>query len=143
MAQPAVAKRAEWWDRTSCAHGEILASPYTLHVALVMWSSVMHIDQLLGENCEDEENIVPMMKDDDVHLLDGDDVETGMTDMTKENGLGVEDDVWSTAVARLVLENEKHVWGYVGSETDQLVPIYPTYKPPTRMYDVNYTAIGD
>ncbi|KAL4311551.1 hypothetical protein GQ457_01G006780 [Hibiscus cannabinus] len=41
----------------------------------------------LDNSSEDEENIVPMMKDDDVHLLNDDDVEIVMTYVTKENGL--------------------------------------------------------
>ncbi|KAK8501602.1 hypothetical protein V6N13_103645 [Hibiscus sabdariffa] len=50
---------------------------------------------------EDEENIMPITKDDDVHLLDADDVEAVMTDANEGNGLDVEDDVWSVVVARL------------------------------------------
>ncbi|KAK8644324.1 hypothetical protein V6N13_123634 [Hibiscus sabdariffa] len=62
-------------------------------------------------------------------------------DANEKIGLDVEDDVWSTAVARLGLGNEQPVWGYVGPQTEQPIPSYPAYEPPTRMYDVNYTAM--
>ncbi|KAK8689792.1 hypothetical protein V6N13_088503 [Hibiscus sabdariffa] len=97
----------------------------------------------LDDFSEDEENIVPVTEDDDVHLLDADDVETIMTDASEGNGLDVEDDVWSAAVARLGLGNDKPIWGYVGPETEQPVPSYPAYEPPTSMYDVDYTAMRD
>ncbi|KAK8558576.1 hypothetical protein V6N13_098227 [Hibiscus sabdariffa] len=42
---------------------------------------------------DDEENIVPITEDDDVHLLDADDVEVVMAYASEENGLDVEDDV--------------------------------------------------
>ncbi|KAK9032508.1 hypothetical protein V6N11_056768 [Hibiscus sabdariffa] len=42
---------------------------------------------------EDEENIMPVAEDDDIHLLDVDDVEAVMTDASEGNGLDVEDDV--------------------------------------------------
>ncbi|KAK8660993.1 hypothetical protein V6N13_051901 [Hibiscus sabdariffa] len=48
---------------------------------------------------EDEENIMPVAEDDDIHLLDVDDVEAVMTDASEGNGLDVEDDVG----ARLLL----------------------------------------
>ncbi|KAK8656541.1 hypothetical protein V6N13_098488 [Hibiscus sabdariffa] len=57
----------------------------------------------------DEENIVPITEDDDIHLLDVFDVETVMTDATEGNGLDVEDDIWSVAVARLGLGNKQPV----------------------------------
>ncbi|KAK9004178.1 hypothetical protein V6N11_001985 [Hibiscus sabdariffa] len=75
---------------------------------------------------------------DDIHLLD---VENIIADANEKIGLDVEDDVWSTAVARLGLGNEQPVWGYVGPQTEQPIPSYPAYEPPTRMYDVNYTAM--
>ncbi|KAK8659778.1 hypothetical protein V6N13_029972 [Hibiscus sabdariffa] len=81
--------------------------------------------------------------DDDIHLLDADDVETIVADANEGNDIDVEDDVWSTAVARLGLRNEKPVWGYVGPETEQPVPSYLAYEPPSRMYDVNYTEMRD
>ncbi|KAK8999038.1 hypothetical protein V6N11_070216 [Hibiscus sabdariffa] len=92
---------------------------------------------------EDEENIVPITEDDDIHLLDVDDVEAVMADASEENGLDVEDDVWNAAVARLGSENTQPVWGYVGPQTEQQVPIYTAYEPPTSMYDVDYTAMRD
>ncbi|KAK8609088.1 hypothetical protein V6N13_025395 [Hibiscus sabdariffa] len=92
---------------------------------------------------DDEENIVPITKKDDVHLLDVDDVEIVITNATEGNCLDVEDDVWSAAVSRLGLENDKSVWDYVGPETEQPIPNYPAYEPPSHMYDVNYTAIRD
>ncbi|KAK8660991.1 hypothetical protein V6N13_051893 [Hibiscus sabdariffa] len=98
-------------------------------------------DESLDDFNEDEENIVPVSEDDDVHLLDVDDVEAVMTDASEENGLDVEDDVWSVAVARLELGNDKPIWGYVGQETKQSVPSYPAYEPPASMYDVDYTAM--
>ncbi|KAK8487384.1 hypothetical protein V6N12_005575 [Hibiscus sabdariffa] len=105
--------------------------------------------------------------DDDVHLLDADDVEAVRTVTIEGNGLNVEDGVWAATVARLGLENdqpiwgfvrtkpivedvwknvvhrmmlvdEPHVWGYVESE-----PIYPTYKPSAHMYEVDYDAKRD
>ncbi|KAK8572636.1 hypothetical protein V6N12_028685 [Hibiscus sabdariffa] len=42
---------------------------------------------------EDEENIVPITEDDDIHFSDVDDVEVIMTDASEGNGLDVEDDV--------------------------------------------------
>ncbi|KAK8489846.1 hypothetical protein V6N11_073355 [Hibiscus sabdariffa] len=41
----------------------------------------------------DEENIVPITEDDDVHLLDADDFEIVIADANEGNGLNVEDDV--------------------------------------------------
>ncbi|KAK8694130.1 hypothetical protein V6N13_071687 [Hibiscus sabdariffa] len=95
----------------------------------------------LDDFSEDEENIVPVTKDDDVHLLDDDDVEAIMTDGSEGNGLGVEDDVWSAAVARLGLGNDKPIWGYVGPVTEQPIPSYPAYEPPASMYDMDYTTM--
>ncbi|KAK9011898.1 hypothetical protein V6N11_039973 [Hibiscus sabdariffa] len=83
------------------------------------------------------------MEDDGIHLLDADDVETVIADANEGNGVDVEDDVWSTVVARLGLGNEQPVWGYVGPDTEQPVPSYPAYELPARMYDVNYTAMRD
>ncbi|KAK8711201.1 hypothetical protein V6N13_146491 [Hibiscus sabdariffa] len=97
----------------------------------------------LDDFSEDEENIVPVTEDDDVHLLDADDVEAVMTDASEGNGLDVEDDVCSAVVARLGLRNDKPIWGYVGRETEQPVPSYPAYEPPMSMYDVDYTAMRD
>ncbi|KAK8704835.1 hypothetical protein V6N13_048447 [Hibiscus sabdariffa] len=97
----------------------------------------------LDDFSDDEENIVPITEDGDIHLLDIDDVETVITDANEGNGLDVEDDVWSAGVARLGLGNEQPVWGYVGPETEQPVPSYPAYEPPARMYDVNYNAMRD
>ncbi|KAK8479209.1 hypothetical protein V6N13_133213 [Hibiscus sabdariffa] len=66
----------------------------------------------LDDFSDDEENIVHITEDDDVHLLDADDVEAVMADASKENGLDVEDDVWSAAVARLGLGWEiRHLFG--------------------------------
>ncbi|KAK8474896.1 hypothetical protein V6N12_041541 [Hibiscus sabdariffa] len=79
----------------------------------------------------------------DIHLLDADDVETIVADANEGNDLDVEDNVWSAAVARLGLGNEQPIWGYVGPETEQPIPSYPAYEPPSRMYDVNYTAMCD
>ncbi|KAK8579171.1 hypothetical protein V6N13_142387 [Hibiscus sabdariffa] len=90
---------------------------------------------------EDEENNMSVTEDDDVHLLDVDDVETVMTYGSEGNGLDDEDDVWSTTVANLGLGNDKPIWGYVGPETEQLVPSYPAYEPSASMYDVDYTAM--
>ncbi|KAK8656105.1 hypothetical protein V6N13_108664 [Hibiscus sabdariffa] len=50
---------------------------------------------------DDEENIVPVTEDDDIHLLDADDVEVVITYASEGHGLDVEDDVWSATVARL------------------------------------------
>ncbi|KAK8607334.1 hypothetical protein V6N13_053075 [Hibiscus sabdariffa] len=100
-------------------------------------------DESLDDFSDDEENIVPITEDDDVHLLDADDVEAVMADVSKENGLDVEDDVWSAAVAKLGLGNTPPVWGYVGPQTEQSVPSYTAYEPPTSMYDVEYTAMRD
>ncbi|KAK8633181.1 hypothetical protein V6N13_014029 [Hibiscus sabdariffa] len=97
----------------------------------------------LDDFSDDEENIVPITEDDDIHLLDADDVETVIADANEGNGVDVEDDVWNAAVASLGLRNEQPVWGYVGPETEQPVPSYPAYKPPARMYDVNYNAMQD
>ncbi|KAK9030145.1 hypothetical protein V6N11_031576 [Hibiscus sabdariffa] len=63
----------------------------------------------LDDFSEDEENIVSVTKDDDVHLLDADDVEAIMTDASEGNGLDVEDDVWSPTIARLGLGNNKPI----------------------------------
>ncbi|KAK8572887.1 hypothetical protein V6N12_028927 [Hibiscus sabdariffa] len=87
----------------------------------------------LDDFSDDEENIVPITEDGDIHLLDIDDVETVITDANEGNGLDVEDDVWSAGVARLGLGNEQPVWGYVGPETEQPVPSYPAYEPPARI----------
>ncbi|KAK8511833.1 hypothetical protein V6N13_029421 [Hibiscus sabdariffa] len=92
---------------------------------------------------EDEENIVPITEDDDVHLLDVDDVEVVMTDANERNGLDVEDDVWNATGARLGSGNTQSVLGYVGPETEQPIPSYTAYEPPTNMYDVDYTAMRD
>ncbi|KAK8652533.1 hypothetical protein V6N13_126564 [Hibiscus sabdariffa] len=61
----------------------------------------------LDDFSEDEENIVPITEDDDVHLFDVDDV---MADASEKNGLDVEDDVWNAAVARLGSGNTQPVW---------------------------------
>ncbi|KAK8701759.1 hypothetical protein V6N13_020138 [Hibiscus sabdariffa] len=90
---------------------------------------------------EDEENIVPITKDDDVHLLDVDDVKVVMTYASEGNGMDVEDDFWSVTVTRLGLGNNKPIWGYVGPKTEQLVPSYPAYEPLTSMFDVDYIAM--
>ncbi|KAL4272740.1 hypothetical protein GQ457_13G009160 [Hibiscus cannabinus] len=97
----------------------------------------------LDDFSEDEENIVPITEVDDVHLLDVDDVEVVMADASEENGLDVEDDVWNAAVARLGSGNTQPVWGYVGPQSEQSVPNYTAYEPPTSMYDVDYTAMRD
>ncbi|KAK8671050.1 hypothetical protein V6N13_037659 [Hibiscus sabdariffa] len=97
----------------------------------------------LDDFSEDEENIVPVTEDDYIHLLDADDVEVVMTDASEGNGLDVEDDIWSAAVARLGLRNYKPIWGYVEPEIKQPVPSYPAYEPPASMYDVDYTAMRD
>ncbi|KAK8479288.1 hypothetical protein V6N13_030772 [Hibiscus sabdariffa] len=97
----------------------------------------------LDDFSDDEENIVPITEDDDVHLLDVDDVEVVMAYASEENGLDVEDDVWSATVARLGLGNTQPVWGYVGPQTEQPVPSYTAYEPPTSMYDVDYTVMRD
>ena len=60
----------------------------------------------LDDFSEDEENIVPIMEDDDVNLLNTDDVQTVMVEANEGSGMGVEDDVWSATVARLGLGNE-------------------------------------
>ncbi|KAK8676998.1 hypothetical protein V6N13_142555 [Hibiscus sabdariffa] len=72
----------------------------------------------LDDFSEDEENIVPVTEDDDVHLLDADDVVAVMTNASEGNGQDVEDDVWSTTVARLGLGNDKLFGGFVGPETE-------------------------
>ncbi|KAL4332308.1 hypothetical protein GQ457_07G040920 [Hibiscus cannabinus] len=97
----------------------------------------------LDDFSEDEENIVPIAEDDDVHLLDVDNIEAVMADANDGNGLHVEDDVWNAAVARLGSGNTQPVWGYVGPQTENPVPNYTAYEPPTRMYDVDYTAMRD
>ncbi|KAK8480843.1 hypothetical protein V6N13_056991 [Hibiscus sabdariffa] len=94
----------------------------------------------LDDFSEDEENIVPITEDDDVHLLD---VEVVMADASEKNGLDVEDDVWNAAVARLGSGNTQLVWGYVGPQIEQPVPSYTAYEPPTSMYDVDYTTMRD
>ncbi|KAK8530888.1 hypothetical protein V6N13_030819 [Hibiscus sabdariffa] len=60
----------------------------------------------LDDFSEDEEIIVPITGNDDVHLLDADDVDIVRTVKTKGNGLDVEDDLWVVDVARLKLVNE-------------------------------------
>ncbi|KAK8676734.1 hypothetical protein V6N13_142301 [Hibiscus sabdariffa] len=97
----------------------------------------------LDDFSEDEENIVPITEDDDVHLLDVDDVKAVMAGASEENGLDVEDDVWNAAVVRLGSGYTQPVWGYVGPHTEQPVPNYTTYEPPTNMYDVDYTTMRD
>ncbi|KAK9021072.1 hypothetical protein V6N11_011077 [Hibiscus sabdariffa] len=97
----------------------------------------------LDDFSEDEENIVPIAEDDDVHLLDVDDIEAVMADANEGNGLHVEDDVWNAAIARLGSGNTQPVWGYVGPQTEHPVPNYTAYEPPTRMYDVDYTVMRD
>ncbi|KAK8511544.1 hypothetical protein V6N13_024178 [Hibiscus sabdariffa] len=67
----------------------------------------------LDDFSEDEENIMPITEDDDVHLLDVDDVEAVMEDASEKNGLDVEDDVWNATAARLGSGNTQPVWGYV------------------------------
>ncbi|KAL4302497.1 hypothetical protein GQ457_10G014890 [Hibiscus cannabinus] len=66
-----------------------------------------------------------------------------MADASEKNGLDVEDDVWNAAVARLGSGNTQPVWGYVGPQTEQPIPSYTAYKPPTSMYDVDYIAMQD
>ncbi|KAK9008977.1 hypothetical protein V6N11_080453 [Hibiscus sabdariffa] len=100
-------------------------------------------DESLDDFSDDEENIMPITEDDDIHLLDADDVETIVADANEGNDLDVEDDIWSAVVARVGLRNEKPAWGYVGPEAEQPVPSYPAYEPPSRMYDVNYTEMRD
>ncbi|KAK8589971.1 hypothetical protein V6N12_024358 [Hibiscus sabdariffa] len=60
---------------------------------------------------DSEENIMFITEDHDVHLLDDDDddVETVIAYANERNGLDVEDDVWSVAIARLGLGNEQLV----------------------------------
>ncbi|KAK8691110.1 hypothetical protein V6N13_074629 [Hibiscus sabdariffa] len=65
---------------------------------------------------EDEENMVSITEDDDVHLLDVDDVDILKIVTTEGNSLNVEDDVWIAVVARLGLVNEQLVWGFVQTE---------------------------
>ncbi|KAL4334815.1 hypothetical protein GQ457_07G002760 [Hibiscus cannabinus] len=100
-------------------------------------------NESLDDFSDDEENIMPITEDDDIHLLDVVDVGTIIADVNEGIGLDVEDDVWSTAVARLGLGNEQPVWGYVGPQTEQPIPSYLAYEPSARMYDVNYTAMRD
>ncbi|KAK8489245.1 hypothetical protein V6N11_029257 [Hibiscus sabdariffa] len=106
------------------------------------WGPPRHLEVALF-SLEDEENIVPIAEDDDVHLLDVDDIEAVMADANEGNGLHVEDDVWNAAVARLGSGNTQPVWGYVGPQTENPVLNYTAYEPPTRMYDVDYTAMRD
>ncbi|KAK8712514.1 hypothetical protein V6N13_147753 [Hibiscus sabdariffa] len=72
----------------------------------------------LDDFSEDEENIVPITEDDDVHLLDVDDVEAVMAGASEENSLDVEDDVWNVAVVRLGSGYTQPVWGYDGPHTE-------------------------
>ncbi|KAK8503040.1 hypothetical protein V6N12_000358 [Hibiscus sabdariffa] len=81
--------------------------------------------------------------DDDIHLLDVDDVEVVMADANERNGLDVEDDVWNATIARLRSGNTQPVWGYVGPQTEQSIPSYTAYEPPTSMYDMDYTTMRD
>ncbi|KAK8694860.1 hypothetical protein V6N13_072404 [Hibiscus sabdariffa] len=90
-------------------------------------------DESLDDFSDDEENIMPITEDDDIHLLDADDVETIVADANEGNDLDVEDDIWSAVVARVGLRNEKPAWGYVGPEAEQPVPSYPAYEPPSRV----------
>ncbi|KAK8489368.1 hypothetical protein V6N11_082698 [Hibiscus sabdariffa] len=112
-----------------------------------MWlSDCVHRRTLpLGESIDDfnddEETIVPIMEEGDVHLLDVDDIETVIIDETEGNSLDVEDDAWSAPFTRLGLGNDKPDWGYVGPETEQPVPNYPTYELPARIYDADYIAM--
>ncbi|KAK8681691.1 hypothetical protein V6N13_054093 [Hibiscus sabdariffa] len=120
--------------------------PVAPHHFKVVWSVgklVGKLGESLDNFSEDEENIVPITKDDDAHLLDVDDVEAVMADASEENGLDVEDDVWNVTVARLGSGNMQLVWGYVGPQTEQPVPSYTAYEPSTNMYDVDYTAMRD
>ncbi|KAK8482692.1 hypothetical protein V6N11_069410 [Hibiscus sabdariffa] len=97
----------------------------------------------LDDFSEDEENIVLITEDDDIHLLDVDDVEVVMADANERNGLDVEDDVWNATIARLRSGNTQPVWGYVGPQTEQSIPSYTAYEPPTSMYDMDYTTMRD
>ncbi|KAK8604713.1 hypothetical protein V6N13_099644 [Hibiscus sabdariffa] len=97
----------------------------------------------LDDFSDDEESIVPITEDGDIHLLDADDVEIVIAYVNEGNGVDVEDDVWSAAVAGLRLGKEQPIWGYVGPETEQPTPSYLAYEPPARMYDMNYTAMRD
>ncbi|KAK8549167.1 hypothetical protein V6N13_063563 [Hibiscus sabdariffa] len=97
----------------------------------------------LGDFRGDEEIFVPITEEDDVHLLYADDVEIVILDAIEGNGLDVEDDVWSTVVARLGLGNDKSNWGYVRPENEQPILSYPAYELPARMYVVDYTAMRD
>ncbi|KAK8627480.1 hypothetical protein V6N13_135091 [Hibiscus sabdariffa] len=108
-----------------------MSSP-TIFETVGRWS------ESLDNFSDDEENIVLIMEDDDIYLLDTDDVETVIAYVNEENGLDVEDDVWSAVVSKLRLGNEQTVCGYVGPEIEQSVPSYPAYEPLARMYDVNY-----
>ncbi|KAK8691070.1 hypothetical protein V6N13_074591 [Hibiscus sabdariffa] len=109
----------------------------------VYCDTVGNWDESLDGFSEDEENIVSITEDDDVHLLNADDVEVVMTDASEGNGLDVEDDVWSTAVARLGLGNTQLVWGYIRPRTKQSIPSYIAFEPPANMYDVDYIAMHD
>ncbi|KAK8562271.1 hypothetical protein V6N13_019702 [Hibiscus sabdariffa] len=80
--------------------------------------SVGRWDESLDDFSDGEENIVPITEDDDIHLFDADDVETIIADANEGNGVDVEDDVWSAAVARFGLGDEQLVLGYVGPETE-------------------------
>ncbi|KAK8983918.1 hypothetical protein V6N11_009700 [Hibiscus sabdariffa] len=124
-----------------------------VHLATSRWPDTMSASpdcdivgrwgESLDDFSEDEENIVPITEDDDVHLLDVDDVEAVMAGASEENGLDVEDDVWNAAVVRLGSGYTQPVWGYIGPHTEQSVPSYTAYEPPTSMYDVDYTAMRD
>ncbi|KAK8661192.1 hypothetical protein V6N13_052090 [Hibiscus sabdariffa] len=99
--------------------GQLLPSPVTsscltcinVKACRCSWGSPHHLEVV--RSCmhflDDEENTVPITEDDDVHLLDADDIEAVMADASEKNGLDVEDDVWSTAVARLGVGNTQPV----------------------------------
>ncbi|KAL4385732.1 hypothetical protein GQ457_15G019880 [Hibiscus cannabinus] len=58
-----------------------------------------------------------------------------MAGASEEIGLDVEDDVWNAVVVRLGSGYTQPVWGYVGPHTEQPVPSYTAYEPPTSMYE--------
>ncbi|KAK8698748.1 hypothetical protein V6N13_114855 [Hibiscus sabdariffa] len=70
----------------------------------------------LDDFSEDDENVVPITKDDEFELLDAGDVNILRTSVVEGNDLDVEDDVWAAAVARLGLVEDPIVWGFVQTE---------------------------
>ncbi|KAK8675445.1 hypothetical protein V6N13_033511 [Hibiscus sabdariffa] len=86
FASPACMHEATWKTGAGCINADTMSSSIDCDT-VGRWS------KSLDDFSDDEENIVPITEDDDVHLLVVDDVEAVMADASEENGLDVEDDV--------------------------------------------------